>query len=102
MHLRSLTLKGFKSFASATTIPGLDKPSAVAIADIDTRKLTRILREQWGFEGFVVTDWAAVKELIAHGVAANEAEAAALEAAGAAMLLLECVPRELAARISVA
>jgi beta-glucosidase len=42
--------------------------------------LTEVLREQWGFEGFVVTDWAAVKEMIAHGVAANEAEAATLAA----------------------
>jgi beta-glucosidase len=42
--------------------------------------LTEVLRQQWGFEGFVVTDWAAVKEMIAHGVAADEAEAAALAA----------------------
>lgn len=40
--------------------------------------LTDILRGEWGFDGFVVSDWESVKELIYHGVAADEAEAAAL------------------------
>ncbi|WP_078382477.1 glycoside hydrolase family 3 N-terminal domain-containing protein [Sutcliffiella halmapala] len=35
-----------------------------------------ILREEWGFDGVVISDWGAVKELIPHGVAADEAEAA--------------------------
>jgi beta-glucosidase len=38
--------------------------------------LTDILRGEWGFEGFVVSDWNAVAELMQHGVAGNEAEAA--------------------------
>ncbi len=40
--------------------------------------LTDILRGEWGFDGFVVSDWESVKELIYHGVAEDEAEAAAL------------------------
>ncbi len=40
--------------------------------------LTDVLRGEWGFKGFVVSDWASVQELIAHGVAADDAEAAAL------------------------
>lgn len=32
----------------------------------------KILREQFGFDGVVISDWGAVKELIAHGVAGNE------------------------------
>lgn len=38
--------------------------------------LTRILRQEWKFDGFVVSDYESVKELLNHGSAANEAEAA--------------------------
>ncbi|HUZ04540.1 MAG TPA: glycoside hydrolase family 3 N-terminal domain-containing protein, partial [Acidobacteriaceae bacterium] len=38
--------------------------------------LTQILRKEWGFNGFVVSDYGAVRELIAHGVALNNATAA--------------------------
>lgn len=47
------------------------------------KKLMRdLLREEWGFGGVMISDWGAVKELIPHGVAADEKEAAlkALEA----------------------
>ena len=40
--------------------------------------LTKVLRGEWEFDGFVVSDYTAVRELINHGVAANEEEAAAL------------------------
>jgi beta-glucosidase len=40
-------------------------------------KLMRdLLREEWGFDGVLISDWGAVKELIPHGVAEDEAEAA--------------------------
>ena len=38
--------------------------------------LDRVLRREWQFDGLVVSDYEAVKELITHGVAANEADAA--------------------------
>ena len=38
--------------------------------------LDDILRREWKFKGFVVSDWAAIDELINHGVAANKEEAA--------------------------
>lgn len=37
-----------------------------------------LLRKEMGFKGFVVSDYTAVKELIAHGVAGNDEEAASL------------------------
>ncbi len=37
---------------------------------------TDVLRDEWKFKGFVVTDYTAVNELIPHGIAANEEEAA--------------------------
>jgi len=39
--------------------------------------LSEVLRDEWKFDGVVVSDYTAVKELIAHGLAANEKEAAA-------------------------
>ncbi len=35
-----------------------------------------ILREEWGFEGFVVSDWNSIGELINHGIAGTPEEAA--------------------------
>lgn len=37
-----------------------------------------VLREKWGFDGVVITDYAAIQELVAHGVAENDADAAKL------------------------
>jgi len=39
--------------------------------------LTKVLRQEWKFDGFVVSDYTSVRELINHGVAANEEQAAA-------------------------
>ena len=38
--------------------------------------LTDLLRKEWKFKGFVVSDWNAVQELKAHGVAETDADAA--------------------------
>ena len=38
--------------------------------------LKDVLRDEWGFDGFVVTDWASASEMISHGFAAGPKEAA--------------------------
>lgn len=38
--------------------------------------LTEVLRKRWGYGGFVVSDWAAIAELVNHGIARDGAEAA--------------------------
>ena len=40
--------------------------------------MKKILKEEWGYEGTVISDWAAISELCVHGVAANFKEAALL------------------------
>ena len=38
--------------------------------------LTKVLRREWGFRGFVDSDWTAVRELMLHGIADDEGTAA--------------------------
>ncbi|GEM01024.1 beta-glucosidase [Halolactibacillus halophilus] len=40
--------------------------------------MRNLLRDEWGFNGVVISDWGSIRELIPHGVAENEKEAAAL------------------------
>lgn len=45
-------------------------------ASANTWLMRDVLRNEWGFDGVVISDWGAVKELIPHGVAENKKEAA--------------------------
>ncbi|MDP4914987.1 MAG: glycoside hydrolase family 3 C-terminal domain-containing protein [Saprospiraceae bacterium] len=46
----------------------------------NTFLLKQILRDEWGFDGFVVTDYTSINEMVPHGVAANEADAGLMAA----------------------
>lgn len=37
--------------------------------------LNKVLREDWGFDGFIVSDWASVQEMVTHGYAKDKKEA---------------------------
>lgn len=40
--------------------------------------VNEILKDEWQFNGFIVSDWGSIREMIVHGIAANEYEAADL------------------------
>ena len=62
--------------AGAATVMSAFNPLNGVPATADPFTLTKILRHEWDFQGFVVSDFGAVKELIAHGVASTGAIAA--------------------------
>jgi beta-glucosidase len=47
-------------------------------ATANRRLLTDVLRGEWDFDGFVISDWDSIAELINHGVAKDRAEAASM------------------------
>ena len=47
-------------------------------ATANRRLLTDVLRGEWGFDGYVISDWASIAELINHGVAEDRADAASI------------------------
>src|SRR5262249_62031796 len=40
--------------------------------------LEQVLRREWGFRGFVVSDWTSIPEMVAHGFVRDDAQAAEL------------------------
>jgi beta-glucosidase len=42
------------------------------------RTLTDLLKVRWGFDGFVLSDWDAIRELLKHGLAADTEDAVAM------------------------
>ncbi len=78
--LREVHLPPFKAAFDAgalSTMSSFNEINGVP-ASANRELLTDILRGEWGFKGFVVSDYTADMELIAHGYAANEREATKL------------------------
>lgn len=79
---------------AATVMSAFNDISGVP-ASANRYTMTDILRGKWGFDGFVVSDWDAVKQLIPQGVAADRAEACAKAiTAGLDMDMVDDVYRE--------
>lgn len=77
--LRETYLPPFKAAivdAGAGTIMSAFNELDGVPASANQYTLTTILREEWGFDGFVVSDWNSVGELLNHGIAETRAEAA--------------------------
>ena len=78
LTLRQVYLPPYRAgiAAGAATVMSAFNPLNGVPATADYFTLTKILRHEWKFGGFVVSDYGAIKELINHGVAGNGAEAA--------------------------
>jgi beta-glucosidase len=77
--LREVYLPPFKAAvveAGAGTVMSAFNDLSGIPASANRHTLTDILRGEWGFEGFVVSDWNSVGELINHGIAGDPAGAA--------------------------
>lgn len=77
--LRQVYLPPFKATVDAggaTFMSAFESLNEVP-ASANSMTLTQVLRKEWGFKGFVVSDWNSIGELVPQGVAANRAVAAA-------------------------
>jgi beta-glucosidase len=76
--LREVYLPPFQAAVRAgvaTIMTGLQDLNGVP-ATANSQLLSNILRQEWGFRGLVVSDYDAVQQLIAHGVAGSDPQAA--------------------------
>lgn len=76
--LRDVYLRPFKACVEAgvsTLMSGFNEIDGVP-ASGNAFTLRKILREEWKFDGFVVSDWTSIQEMIVHGFCADAREAA--------------------------
>src|SRR5258707_5043780 len=79
--LRQFYLPPFRAAQEAgagTFMSGFNALNAIPVT-ANPFTLKQVLRKEWGFRGFVVSDWNSVGELQAHGIA-NDGAAAARKA----------------------
>ncbi|HSO77441.1 MAG TPA: beta-glucosidase BglX, partial [Bacteroidales bacterium] len=77
--LRNVVLKPFKAAKDAgalTFMSGFTDLNGVPTS-ANEFTLKQILREEWGFDGFVVSDWGSVPQLVTQGYALDSTDAAA-------------------------
>ena len=77
-EMRNVYLRPFRAAADAgvatlmTSFSDIDGVPATASEFL----LRQVLRDEWGFEGFVVSDWDSVRQLKIHGLTANDRDSA--------------------------
>jgi beta-glucosidase len=87
-RLRNVVLPPFKAAADAGVATFMNSFNEIGgIPATGSVRLQReILKGEWGFQGFVVSDWGSIGELVPHGFAADLAQAAQIAiAAGSDM-----------------
>ncbi len=80
--LYNTVLPPFKAAVDAgvkTIMNGFNVLNGVPVTG-DFRLQREILKEKWGFDGFVISDWASIGELVPHGFAEDLAQAAEIAA----------------------
>ncbi len=76
--LREIYLPPYKAAIDAgalTTMTSFNDLNGIPVT-ASKYLMTEVLRDEWGFNGFVVTDYTSIMELMHHGVAADTLEAA--------------------------
>ncbi len=77
-QLRELHLASFRACVEAgvlTLMSGFNDLNGIPVTASELL-MRRILKEEWGFSGMVVSDWASASELIIHGLCKDEREVA--------------------------
>src|SRR5215211_5456119 len=79
-RLRNLYLPPFKAAIDAGSDTAMCSFNAInGVPGCANKELeTDVLKQEWGFDGFIESDYTAVDELLNHGVAGNGADAGAL------------------------
>ncbi|MCW0484809.1 beta-glucosidase BglX [Gaoshiqia sediminis] len=78
--LRNVVLPPFKACADAGVASFMNSFNEIGgvLATANNHLLRDILKGEWNFDGFVVSDWNSIGEIVDHGVAPNKKEAAYL------------------------
>ncbi len=79
-NLRNTYLPSYKACVDAgavTLMTSFNEINGIPSSENKTL-LTDVLRKEWNFHGFVVSDWASITEMMNHGVAENEYQCAYL------------------------
>lgn len=82
--LREVYLPPFKAAAEAGCATYMNSFNDINGIPASASKFLQreVLKGEWGFQGFVVSDWSSIGEMIPHGYAANAREAARLAILG--------------------